>query len=166
MIRSKQRQGLIRARLIGARSATGDVLTFLDSHCEVNVGWLEPLLARLKEKPRSAVMPLIEIINADSLEYQLVGINLGGFSWDLVFTWDQPGGAWSATEQAKPRPSPTMAGGLFSIYRNFFFEIGSYDEGMDVWGGENLEISFRVSGLLLIQQRSLDHHTVCHMTIT
>ena len=120
------------------------------------MGWLEPLLARLKEKPRSAVMPLIEIINADSLEYQLVGINLGGFSWDLVFTWDQPGGAWSAAEQAKPRPSPTMAGGLFSIYRNFFFEIGSYDEGMDVWGGENLEISFRVSGLLLR----------CHMTTT
>lgn len=145
VIRSKERQGLIRARLIGARSSTGDVLTFLDSHCEVNVGWLEPLLARLKDKPQTAVMPLIEIINSETLEYQLVGLNLGGFSWELVFNWDQPGGAWSASEQAKPRPSPTMAGGLFSIYRNFFFEVGSYDEGMDVWGGENLELSFRVS---------------------
>ena len=109
------------------------------------MGWLEPLLARLKEKPRSAVMPLIEIINSETMEYQMVGINLGGFSWELVFNWDQPAGAWSATEQARPRSSPTMAGGLFSIYRNFFFEVGSYDEGMDVWGGENLEISFRVS---------------------
>ena len=39
-----------------------------------------------------------------------------------------------------------MAGGLFSIDRDYFYEIGSYDEGMDIWGAENLEMSFRVSG--------------------
>jgi polypeptide N-acetylgalactosaminyltransferase len=37
-----------------------------------------------------------------------------------------------------------MVGAAYAIERNFFAEMGKYDEGMKVWGGENLEMAWRV----------------------
>jgi len=37
-----------------------------------------------------------------------------------------------------------MPGGLFAISRDFFEFIGWYDNGLKIWGGENLEMSLKV----------------------
>lgn len=49
VFRTEKRSGLIRARLLGAKHVKGEVITFLDAHCECTEGWLEPLLARIAE---------------------------------------------------------------------------------------------------------------------
>jgi len=34
---------------------------------------------------------------------------------------------------------------MFAISKKFFNKLGGFDPGMDMWGAENLEMSFKVS---------------------
>lgn len=74
ILRLNKREGLIRARLNGARIATGEVLIFLDSHCEVTEGWLEPLLDPIARNPNVSTVPIIETI--DYINFGLTGSSL------------------------------------------------------------------------------------------
>ncbi|MXQ89532.1 polypeptide N-acetylgalactosaminyltransferase 12 isoform X1 [Bos indicus] len=148
LIRANKREGLVRARLLGASVAKGDVLTFLDCHCECHEGWLEPLLQRIHEKESAVVCPVIDVIDWNTFEYlgNAGEPQIGGFDWRLVFTWHTV----PEKERIRMRSpidvirSPTMAGGLFAVSKKYFEYLGSYDIGMEVWGGENLEFSFRI----------------------
>eukprot|EP00039_Didymoeca_costata_P019100 m.336233 g.336233 ORF g.336233 m.336233 type:complete len:694 (-) comp17791_c0_seq1:88-2169(-) len=146
LIRLGERQGLIRAKVEGVKHATGEVLAFMDSHCEVNDGWLEPLLDRLVQNPKSVVCPVIDAIDADTFQIKEAIVEMGAFTWGLNFYWLSPPHTKHDREAktATPFKSPAMAGGIFAMRRDYFHEVGEYDEGMDTWGGENFEMSFRV----------------------
>ncbi|KAM4859230.1 polypeptide N-acetylgalactosaminyltransferase 5 [Thomomys bottae] len=148
ILRLKERHGLIRARLAGAQNATGDVLTFLDSHIECNVGWLEPLLERVYLSRKKVACPVIEVINDKDMSYMTVdNFQRGIFTWPMNFGWRTIPPDVVAKNRIKETDiirCPVMAGGLFSIDKNYFFELGTYDPGLDVWGGENMELSFKV----------------------
>ncbi|MBZ3884351.1 Polypeptide N-acetylgalactosaminyltransferase 11 [Sciurus carolinensis] len=106
VIRKIKHEGLIRGRMSGAAQATGEVFVFLDSHCEVNVMWLQPLLAVIRGDPHTVVCLVIDIISADTLAYSLSLVVRGGFNWDLHFKWDlipiaELGGADRATAANK-----------------------------------------------------------------
>lgn len=148
VVRAPERVGLIRARLLGAKYVTAPVITYLDSHCECTEGWLEPLLDRIGRNSTNVVCPVIDVIDDDTLEYHYRdsgGVNVGGFDWNLQFNWHAvpEHEKKKHTHTAEPVASPTMAGGLFSIDKAFFDRLGTYDEGFDIWGGENLELSFK-----------------------
>ncbi|XP_076284607.1 polypeptide N-acetylgalactosaminyltransferase 9 isoform X2 [Lasioglossum baleicum] len=148
IIRAQKREGLIRARLLGAAAAKAPVLTYLDSHCECTEGWLEPLLDRIARDSTTVVCPVIDVIDDTTLEYHWRdsgGVNVGGFDWNLQFNWHAVPEREKKRHKnpAEPVWSPTMAGGLFSIDRAFFDRLGTYDSGFDIWGGENLELSFK-----------------------
>ncbi|XP_050350919.1 putative polypeptide N-acetylgalactosaminyltransferase 9 isoform X3 [Nymphalis io] len=148
IVRATRREGLIRARLLGARYVTAPVLTYLDSHCECTEGWLEPLLDRIARNKTTVVCPVIDVIDDNTLEYHYrdsSSVNVGGFDWNLQFNWHPvPAKERSRHKHtAEPVYSPTMAGGLFAIDKEFFERLGTYDSGFDIWGGENLELSFK-----------------------
>lgn len=148
ILRNINRVGLVTARLQGASIARGKVLTFLDAHCECTKGWLESLLARIAEDRTVVVCPVIDIINDDTFAYvKSFELHWGAFNWNLQFRWFTLGGQElrkRKKDNTQPFITPAMAGGLFAIDRDYFFEIGAYDEDMRIWGGENLEMSLRI----------------------
>ncbi|XP_041665149.1 polypeptide N-acetylgalactosaminyltransferase 4 [Cheilinus undulatus] len=148
LVRTRKREGLVRARLIGAIYATGTVLTFLDCHCECVSGWIEPLLERISENESTIVCPVIDTIDWNTFEYYMQTDEpmIGGFDWRLTFQWHSVPEVERKRRNSRIDPirSPTMAGGLFAVSRRYFEHLGTYDMGMEVWGGENLELSFRV----------------------
>lgn len=151
LIRNSERGGLIRSRSRGAREAVGDVIIFLDAHCEVNYNWLPPLLAPIGRNSKTLTVPIIDGIDSETFEYRPVYARKeqhykGIWEWGMFYKEIEVDmqAHLQSHKVSEPYDAPTHAGGLFAIDRKYFLELGTYDPGLLVWGGENFELSFKV----------------------
>lgn len=147
LIRLRERYGLIRARMAGADEARAAVVVFLDSHVECNRGWLEPLLEAIRRNPKTVASPIIDKIDAADFAYGAAPDTIrGGFAWNLQFRWRPIPAAETARrlgDATAPIRTPTIAGGLFAVAREYFDALGRYDPALGIWGSENMELSFK-----------------------
>ncbi|CAF1124685.1 unnamed protein product [Adineta ricciae] len=142
LLKNEKRLGLISSRVKAAKVATGETLMFLDSHVEVLNGWLLYLLEEIQKDRTSIVCPIIDVLTYDAFQLLHGATDIfGTFSWKMIFRWSKIPGL--TANNAQPISTPTMAGGLYAIDRLYFEELGMYDEGIKIWGGENLEMSFK-----------------------
>ncbi|XP_065325737.1 polypeptide N-acetylgalactosaminyltransferase 15-like [Pelmatolapia mariae] len=147
LIRSTKRLGVGGCRTLGAARAVGEVLVFMDSHCECQKGWLEPLLERIAQDRTRVVSPIMDVIDWQSFRYNATQWPVRGvFDWRLDFFWESnPELQDKDPEMAvQPLQSPALGGGVVAIDRHFFQSVGAYDPGMVLWGAEQIELSIRV----------------------
>ncbi|KAM7139473.1 polypeptide N-acetylgalactosaminyltransferase 17 isoform 2-T2 [Macrochelys suwanniensis] len=145
VVRNKKREGLIRARIEGWKAATGHITGFFDAHVEFTAGWAEPVLSRIQENRKRVILPSIDNIKQDNFEVQRYENSAHGYSWELWCMYiSPPKDWWDAGDPSLPIRTPAMIGCSFVVNRKFFGEIGLLDPGMDVYGGENIELGIKV----------------------
>ncbi|XP_060581213.1 polypeptide N-acetylgalactosaminyltransferase 12-like [Ruditapes philippinarum] len=149
LIRLKPSAGLMVARQTGINQCKAEYLITMDCHIEVVKGWLEPLLHRLKQNPKACLSPNVGLIKRDTL-----GVD---FSDRLKFT-KFPMFAFNLEEahsfykteflsernRSEPLPTGINQGMVIAMKKSWFEQLGGFDTGMKVWGGEQIELSVKV----------------------
>ncbi|XP_068458410.1 polypeptide N-acetylgalactosaminyltransferase 18a isoform X2 [Clinocottus analis] len=144
VVRHDKQEGLIRSRVSGWRAASAPVVALFDAHVEFNTGWAEPILQRIKENRTRVVSPSFDNIKFDTFEIEEYPLSAQGFDWELWCRYlNPPKSWWTQHNHTAPIRSPALIG-CFVVDRKYFGEIGLLDEGMEIYGGENVELGIRV----------------------
>ncbi|XP_044846453.1 polypeptide N-acetylgalactosaminyltransferase 9 isoform X4 [Mauremys mutica] len=106
---------------------------------------VEPALTRIKEDRKRIILPAIDNIKYNTFEVQQYANAAHGYNWGLWCMYIIPPQDWlDKGDESAPIRTPAMIGCSFVVDREYFGEIGLLDPGMEVYGGENIELGMRV----------------------
>ncbi|MHB1972951.1 MAG: glycosyltransferase [Acidimicrobiales bacterium] len=138
VVRFADDPGTARARNAGAVVSRGEILVFLDAAATPQPGWLQPLLARLRDHPRRGAVsaclagpdhsPLrtsatVRISSGDARPAH----GLARRSWTALRA-SRVALDWSAPVDLRPGPAVPTAHAL-AVRRGAFLDVGGFDEG-------------------------------------
>ncbi|XP_075910463.1 polypeptide N-acetylgalactosaminyltransferase 18-like isoform X2 [Petromyzon marinus] len=150
--RHTARRGLSASRVTGIRAASGPVVAVMDAHVEFPIGWAEPILARIQEDRRVVVSTVFDNTHYDTFVVHRYESQAQTFTWQLWCTYREPPLEWITNKDpTAPIRSPIVMG-CMAASKSYLEEIGFLDEGMQVYGGENVELGLRV----MTQTHNLD----------
>lgn len=142
LLMMEERSGLIWSRLAGARTASGDVLLFLDCHMEAGYNFLPPLVDPIVENYRAVVSPTLDVIDKHDYAIKALGIGRTVFDWNFhVQRIPLKDGGENRSEIFQ---TPIMYGAAFAISAKYFWELQP-DSGLKIYGGDQLEMSLKIN---------------------
>ncbi|XP_030372938.1 N-acetylgalactosaminyltransferase 6-like [Scaptodrosophila lebanonensis] len=144
ILRLRQRSGPIRARMAGALNATAEVLVFTRSHVEVGYNWLPPLLEPIALNDTTVMGPTIDQIDGKMFGFRkgVEGVR-SGFNWNFHHV-TAPRLPEDLVYPLQPFKTPILLGETLVISSKFFWQLGGYDKGLNQYGGEEYDLSFKI----------------------
>ncbi len=124
--------GVAGARNVGASSALGEILLFLDAHSKLLDGWDSKIISDVQNHQLDLLAPSIG--HFDDLDKR-------GFGYQ--FRDPSLGIQWIYSFQSRIHEIPFASGCCMAIKKDTFFSLGQFDYGMKGWGAEDTEFCLR-----------------------
>lgn len=114
--------------------ASGNVLLFIKGITKFKSDWLQPILKLLESDRSALVSPVVHLLDTSFWSSESNRWRRFGWRWDLNLH-DRPSVSCSN--------SPAISSYCIAVNRDWFIELGGFDNGMGIGSGEDLELSIR-----------------------
>lgn len=125
--------GVARARNLGARHTTGNILVFSDAHVAMPEGWWQPMLEVLANPTAGGAAPCIT---------DMTDTDCRGFGLELA--GPNPSESWLEKKSDAPFQAALLPWCSTAMRRDVFEATGGFDPGMICWGSIDNEMSVRL----------------------